>query len=344
MGISSQQSKAVNRCGCVVGCVCRMSVSSECTSNAILDLFVPISDSYSSLMTWFGNAKTRREHGHKAKSSPTNMRPGQFPILVPVVLLLSGLCILNQEVSSIGHLQEEASGALKGNFMVGGGEIGVDDDDYELPIDEQIPVATNEYRMGIPGSPQYDPEAPTIVVQLGGNTFNNIAHVARGMGLSLWMEREYGVKASLVLKRQKVAVAREAERDVKQCFPFMRSFDFGAATTPEMEQAIEQQRSDPIMKEVERVTNLVNNRTIPLLKKKLPVFLETYNKRHPRTEKHNRIGQVNLPFIYAWRLTCSGPLMDKYYDDFRNIFQFDHDNNDCCSGGPAADETVFVSA
>ena len=203
-----------------------------------------------------------------------------------------------------------------------------------------IEPSYKSYRLPIPGSPDFNENDPTIVVQLGGNTFNNIAHVARGLGLSLLLQREYKVNSTIVLKRQKAGVAKEAERDVKQCFPYMRQFDFGAGMTPAVEASIADQKNDSVLKDIDHVINMHNNRTLPLMAKQIPKFLDLFGQQRQSLGPEN--GSVNLPFLYAWRLTCSGPLMDKYYDDFRKIFHFD-EGNDCCAATPDPDESVFVS-
>lgn len=49
-------------------------------------------------------------------------------------------------------------------------------------------------------SSDYSIDSPTILVQLGGELANNLGHMARGFGLAWWLEREFGLNATVMLR------------------------------------------------------------------------------------------------------------------------------------------------
>jgi hypothetical protein len=188
-------------------------------------------------------------------------------------------------------------------------------------------------------SSSFDIDAPTILVQLGGELANQLGYIARASGLVWWLERKYGVNANVVLRRQEDTTTKwiRARTDVTRCFPYLRDLNFEAGYTDEITQEIS------FLKEPGLQSNSTSARLIKATKEKeidesLQSFLKLYAQNHTNMGKRN--GFVNKPILVSKLMTSKDLIVDKYYEDIRRIYQFDES---CCIDVPDTDESVFVS-
>lgn len=183
-----------------------------------------------------------------------------------------------------------------------------------------------------------DTTAATIVVQLSGEMGNQLSKIAHGHALLLWLKREFRLDATIVLrhqeKRKKWIPARE---NVQKCFPATRSYDFSAANTLEFDNRFQVQSawlgsSLDAINDPESVANDVS--------RALQLFAQ-FNRSAEVHEQHSSSNSnISLPFLYSDLLVMDDLFMDRFYDDYRELFRFDPA---CCQHRPEPDESVFVS-
>ncbi|ACI65474.1 predicted protein [Phaeodactylum tricornutum CCAP 1055/1] len=177
-------------------------------------------------------------------------------------------------------------------------------------------------------SSSFDIDAPTILVQLGGELANQLGYIARASGLVWWLEREYGVNANVVLRRQESTTTKwiRARTDVTRCFPYLRDLDFEAGYTDEITHEISFLK-EPGLQSNSTSARLIEARREGEYDETLQSFLSLYAQNHTNMGKRN-----------GFLMTSKDLIVDKYYEDIRRIYQFDES---CCIDVPDTDESVF---
>jgi hypothetical protein len=188
----------------------------------------------------------------------------------------------------------------------------------------------------IASNASHSDDTPTILVQLAGEMANNLGYLARGLGMAWWLEREFHVNATIVLRHQNHDKWIRAYQDVTRCFPNVRDWSFTAGNTDAVTREL--QSSPPLI-----VTGSVvpQRRVVYALEpynETLQSFLTLYNENHTRMAEGN--GHVSIPFLTTKAMSCNDHILDKYYEDFRRIYRFDES---CCIDRPDEDESVYVS-
>jgi hypothetical protein len=239
----------------------------------------------------------------------------------------------------------------------GQSDTGIQKTAFELDISaEQYPIRRTSYE--IPGrnfqnlsvapetlfrkpfwsnSSSFDIDAPTILVQLGGELANQLGYIARASGLVWWLEREYGVNANVVLRRQESTTTKwiRARTDVTRCFPYLRDLNFEAGYTDEITHEISFLK-EPGLQSNSTSARLIEARREGEYDETLQSFLSLYAQNHTNMGKRN--GFVNKPILVSKKMSGKDLIVGKYYEDIRRIYQFDES---CCVDVPDADESIF---
>jgi hypothetical protein len=176
----------------------------------------------------------------------------------------------------------------------------------------------------------------TIVVQLSGEMGNQLSKIAHGHALFLWLKREFRLDATVVLRHQTKPKWVRGRDNLQKCFPATRSYDFSAANTLEFENRSRQQ-SAWLGSSLDAINNPESAANVS---RALQLFAQ-FNRSEVH-EQHSSMSNSNisLPFLYADLLVSNDLFMDRFYDDFRELFRFDPA---CCQQRPEPDESVFVS-
>jgi hypothetical protein len=175
----------------------------------------------------------------------------------------------------------------------------------------------------------------TIVVQLSGEMGNQLSKIAHGHALFLWLKREFRLDATVVLRHQTHPKWVGGRDNVQNCFPATRSYDFSGANTLEFENRSRQQ-SAWLGSSLDAINNPESAANVSSA---LQLFAQL--NRSEMHEQHSMSNSnISLPFLYADLLVSNDLFMDRFYDDFRELFRFD---SACCHHRPEPDESVFVS-
>jgi hypothetical protein len=177
----------------------------------------------------------------------------------------------------------------------------------------------------------------TIVVQLSGEMGNNVAKIATGKGLQLWAQRQYGIATDLVLRHQEHSKWIGAMRDTKKCFPKLRGFDFTLGNGRNYNERTAQQ--DQLLGAKSALLRLTTAR-VEDIEETLSTLRGILQSETNVTVQGNS-SNITLPFLLVDRLAAIDVWADKFYDEYRQIFEFNY--KECCKAKPDPDETVFVS-
>jgi hypothetical protein len=174
----------------------------------------------------------------------------------------------------------------------------------------------------------------TIVVQLSGEMGNQLSRIAHGHALFLWLKRDFGIDATIVLRHQEKPKWLTARDNVQKCFPATRSYDFSAANTLEFENRSRQQ-SAWLGSSLEGINN---PESVANVSRALQLFAQ-FNRTEVQ-QRSSSNSSISLPFLYSDLLVMGDLFMDRFYNDYRELFRFDPA---CCQHRPESDESVFVS-
>jgi hypothetical protein len=188
----------------------------------------------------------------------------------------------------------------------------------------------------------------TFVVHLTGEMGNHLYYLAHGLGLVKMARAEYGIDAQLVLKQQSkgnrgrrvISKAIITEKQLKQCFPNLRPFDFGLGNSPEYMERVGQQENWTI-------ANMTVLKGVDRGGEDLRSAMEHIQvlSRSPTRSSLPLDANLSLPLIditiFFLTSTEKDTLIDKYFDEIREFLVFDE--NACCREVPRHNETVLVS-
>jgi hypothetical protein len=182
-------------------------------------------------------------------------------------------------------------------------------------------------------------QSATIVVQLSGEMGNQLSKIAHGHALFLWLKREFRLDATIILRHQEKPKWISARENVQKCFPATRTYDFSAANTLEFENRSRQQ-SALLGSSLDAINN---PESVANVSRALQLFAQLNRSAvHEQHSSSNSMGNSNIssPFLYSDFLVMDDLFMDRFYDDYRELFRFDPA---CCQHRPDPDESVFVS-
>lgn len=212
-------------------------------------------------------------------------------------------------------------------------------------VKEQIDSSSTEEKPTPSGSSMPDEStAPllqtgpvTIVIQLSGEMGNNLAKIATGKGLQLWARREFGIETDLVLRHQDHTKWISGMKDTKKCFPKFRYWDFELGNGPNYDERLEQQKRWLEGKSALLQLTTARSEDVDESLSTLRTILQTERNFTDLTNSRN----ITLPFLLADHLALIDLWPDRFYDDYRDFFEFDY--KACCKVKPDPDESVFVS-
>jgi hypothetical protein len=193
----------------------------------------------------------------------------------------------------------------------------------------------------------FDSESPTgritFICDMACEMGNMLSHLAYCVALGLWLERDHGVTSKLVLRHNgKEGTRWESSRDdIVACFPRLSGTDFSLARTQQFEDEferslVEQKRSGLILRGI-------NHDNLSIVERVLTDVARRAKIGVIRPDSPN--GSITLPFLAAKRMLSlnGGVLLDRYYDEIRQLYSFDDsDGSSCCALRADRDETVFV--
>jgi hypothetical protein len=154
----------------------------------------------------------------------------------------------------------------------------------------------------------------------------------------------------------------KASRNIQQCFPALRKWDFSHGNWTEWEQRRNQQQSWLEIRQLFTL-DLVNGKRSsifnspgrqiqpePVERKQVDESLQLFqqlllqsSEQRPTVEVESSsnasANAISLPYLYS-RSMDNWMFIDEYYDEFRELLQFDRR---CCKQVPDPDESVFVS-
>jgi hypothetical protein len=178
----------------------------------------------------------------------------------------------------------------------------------------------------------------TIVTQLSGELCNNLCKLAYGYGLKWWLEDDYGIYSRVVLKHQNHGKWTRGRDSIEKCFPNLRGSNFEEGNSAEMDIVAKLQsewlgdEKDNLSTEhygnaAADVTDLLDSLKSALTKPDRPSVSPDHN--------------FTIPFILSETFATFGAIVDRYYEQLRELFSFDVDKPECCQQRAAADESVF---
>jgi hypothetical protein len=193
------------------------------------------------------------------------------------------------------------------------------------------------------------PKSATIVVQLSGEIFNNIQHMAHGYGLHLLAKELYDIDTNIVLRhfegpnnRARKPKWKSSRAAIQQCFSVVGKWDFSRGNTKDFSQRQAQQKQW-LGGTSDHMFGLLNSRDLQDVTQGLTVLndiLQDPSRPPPVTIVDDDDASIRLPYLYSQTLDIF-PLVDKYYEEFRRLFQFNTSSKECCGQLPLEEEVVF---
>jgi hypothetical protein len=216
--------------------------------------------------------------------------------------------------------------------------------------------------------------AVVVIVQLSGGMGNNLCKLAHGIALQHWIAQRLQQQqqqndhtatnassgnrsnsstfptttrgnVSLLLRHQDNRKWFAAAQRLQKCFPWTRQFDFKAGHSPhivslfsEAKAANKTNTSSVIIMYDDAGINSNNQTMVELAVDNFLVEHQNQNTTATSTTSSSP------SYVSSDRFVMYDFMMDQYYDDFRQAFQYDHDNAACCNPQhhPEPDESVFV--
>lgn len=181
----------------------------------------------------------------------------------------------------------------------------------------------------------------TIFVDLTGEFGNQLNHIAHGRVIQNILWNEHQIPTTMVLRRySNEEKYKRTQRQLTRCFKNLRNLEFHG---PQSTSITSQKTLDRIQEEwlgTQRSQNLLLPRGASLQDtqgsvEELVSILKGDEGAQLLTNLHNYtsslttalVGDTSFPFIHT-NAMINREMMDKFYDDFRDFFEFDEDA--CC--------------
>lgn len=183
----------------------------------------------------------------------------------------------------------------------------------------------------------------TIVIELINQLGNHLAGIAAGRGLQLWLKEEYGIDTVLLLRNSKLSrKLKDTAIEVHQCFPNLRQLNFTQGNSLRYDQTLSRQ-IELLGGLHQKVLHVKSTGTSDLLRSlsTLSNVRKWNNLTIDRKDDEEESNGITIPFLLVEVFSMFDILIDKYYEEFRRLFEFDAEA--CCKLKPEPDESVFVS-
>ena len=169
------------------------------------------------------------------------------------------------------------------------------------------------------------------VAQLSGEMGNNLGKLAHGYGLAWWLMQQHKNEAivNIVLRHQERPKWERGRAALQKCFPNTRKLDFEAGNTQEFHnrRQEQQQKNEWLLRGEDQFSEAPMGRTESEIDEFLEGFLalrrQYETNRLDDSSSNNNNNNISLPFLYTNNLVELSAFMDRFYDDYRRLFQFD---------------------
>ncbi|KAI2510060.1 hypothetical protein MHU86_4354 [Fragilaria crotonensis] len=177
---------------------------------------------------------------------------------------------------------------------------------------------------------------PTIVIQLDFEMANYLSFIAFGYASKWMLEDDYNITVNIVLRHSYTETWQASINSIKTCFPKLRTMDFTRGNTPELQYRRKQQQDwlghDHFF--------FGRNTTTNHWERTIEEFANTVKNAGNLVPKIQGNPRITLPMMYTYAFN-SFPMVDRFFDRYRSLFEFDTKNPKCCGPRAQANETVF---
>ena len=173
----------------------------------------------------------------------------------------------------------------------------------------------------------------TIIIQLGDEGMaNQLCRIAFGYAVKWQLETEYNTTSKIMLRHHERGKVT-AWNSIRTCFPKMRIVDFFKGNTQEFENRQKQQ----LMWVGGDGLELKSAATLSQTLKEAAHVVS--NTSHP-TPRLPVDANITLPFLYA-NSFVRYDMVDRFYERFRELFEYDVNNRECCGTRALPFESIF---
>jgi hypothetical protein len=194
-------------------------------------------------------------------------------------------------------------------------------------------LAIKEGRTGSPSNPL------TIVIELNGQMANQLCKIAYGYALAWMLEEDYGISAKPILRHQALKKWLRSRQQVVACFPKFRDADFSAGNTDEFK-IREEQQQNWLGEDVHGKLKSAVCKNESCVRESLQTVVKVLREDMATRPALDGPNNITLPFLRADTPADFGYTIDRYYERFRELFEYDHENPICCQKTARPDETV----
>lgn len=188
---------------------------------------------------------------------------------------------------------------------------------------------------GLPGS--WD--VITIVILLENEMANYLCKLAYGYGMKWLLEEQYNIITRVILRegetKEKLVKTRES---IKSCFPKLREMNFSEGNTQEFKDRWKQQQAWLGTDRFVLDSCTVHETCLPENLDEVLLLLSQASHPPPKVPLD---ANITLPFLYVKSNVVFDFIIDRYYDRFVTLFEFDENNPVCCGPKAHFGETVF---
>jgi hypothetical protein len=200
--------------------------------------------------------------------------------------------------------------------------------------DKTEPKSTGTFVPG-PGALGSANRPISLVIHLSGEMANNLGKIAFGYALKWMLEEDYNITAKTLLRHQQRGKWVNGMKSVKTCFPNLAQTSFKDGNTPEYDVRIRQQG------------NLWQNRPGSFeneetnIRETIGAYIEAMGNGTLFSGLLTENATITLPFIESSAFANVGYMNDRYFNRYKELFQFDEGTPECCSERPLPDESIF---
>jgi len=194
----------------------------------------------------------------------------------------------------------------------------------------------------------------SIIVDLTGEFGNHLHHIAHGRVIQTVLWQDHGIASHLVLRRHSNDEKYlRTQRQLKKCFPNLRSLDFHGAQSSAIpsQKTLETIQSKLLGNDQAQALILNGGSTLTGSKEVLQTLVDLLQAQRGQKMAINvtdanellpKMRGISFPFVRTGSMV-NRDMMDKFYDDSRDFFQFDEEA--CCTTAdlPDPEVAVFVS-
>ncbi|KAI2505967.1 hypothetical protein MHU86_8467 [Fragilaria crotonensis] len=176
----------------------------------------------------------------------------------------------------------------------------------------------------------------TIVIQLGNEGMaNQLCRLAFGYAVKWTLEDDFNITSKIIVRHHERRTLTMAWRSMMLCFPKVQAMDFlhGSLVTDEFEDRWKQQQTW-------LGSDRLNLKSVASLNITLEEFVHVFsdNSNHPPVLPVD--ANITLPFLYA-NLFVRYDMVDRFYDRYRDLFEYDVENPECCGPRALPNESIF---